>query len=177
MSKAPITVNGRIFNWPKRTLVVICLDGSEPSYTDEARKRGLMPNLEKLIAKGGEYRADSVIPSFTNPNNLSIVAGRAPEVHGICGNYLIDPDTGLETMMNDPKWLRAPTIFAEFQKAGARILIDSARGSVTGENWHDLTEAQLDRWGVKYHRVRTGVKFFGDRYIDDKAISDEEFFR
>ena len=41
MSKAPITVNGRIFNWPKRTLVVICLDGSEPSYTDEARKRGL----------------------------------------------------------------------------------------------------------------------------------------
>ena len=127
MSKAPITVNGRIFNWPKRTLVVICLDGSEPSYTDEARKRGLMPNLEKLIAKGGEYRADSVIPSFTNPNNLSIVTGRPPEVHGICGNYLIDPDTGLETMMNDPKWLRAPTIFAEFQKAGARILMVTAK--------------------------------------------------
>ena len=127
MSKAPITVNGRIFNWPKRTLVVICLDGSEPAYTDEARKRGLMPNLDKLIAKGGEYRADSVIPSFTNPNNLSIVTGRPPEVHGICGNYLIDPDTGLETMMNDPKWLRAPTIFAEFQKAGARILMVTAK--------------------------------------------------
>jgi phosphonoacetate hydrolase len=127
MSKAPITINGRIFNWPKRTLVVICLDGSEPAYTDEARKRGLMPNLEKLIAKGGEYRADSVIPSFTNPNNLSIVTGRLPEVHGICGNYLIDPETGLETMMNDPKWLRAPTVFAEFQKAGARILMVTAK--------------------------------------------------
>ena len=127
MSKAAITINGRIFNWPMRTLVVICLDGSEPAYTDEARKRGLMPNLEKLIAKGGEYRADSVIPSFTNPNNLSIVTGRPPEVHGICGNYLIDPETGLETMMNDPKWLRAPTVFAEFQKAGARILMVTAK--------------------------------------------------
>jgi phosphonoacetate hydrolase len=127
MTHAPLSINDRVYPWPKRPLVVICLDGSEPAYTDEARKRGLMPNLEKLIAKGGEYRADSVIPSFTNPNNLSIVTGRPPEVHGICGNYLIDPDTGLETMMNDPKWLRAPTIFAEFQKAGARILMVTAK--------------------------------------------------
>jgi len=127
MTKAPVTINGRSFHWPKRTTVVICLDGSEPAYTDEARKLGLMPNLEKLIAKGGEYRADSVIPSFTNPNNLSIATGRPPEVHGICGNYLIDPDSGLETMMNDPKWLRAPTIFAEFQNAGARILMVTAK--------------------------------------------------
>jgi len=127
MTKSSLTINGRVFQWSKRTLVVICLDGSEPAYTDEARKRGLMPNLEKLIAKGGEYRADSVVPSFTNPNNLSIATGRPPEVHGICGNYLIDPDTGLETMMNDPKWLRAPTIFAEFQKAGARILMVTAK--------------------------------------------------
>lgn len=127
MTKSPVTVNGRTYNWPKRTLVVICLDGSEPAYTDEARKRGLMPNLERLIQKGKELRADSVIPSFTNPNNLSIVTGRPPEVHGICGNYLIDPDTGVETMMNDPKWLRAPTIFAEFQKAGARILMVTAK--------------------------------------------------
>jgi phosphonoacetate hydrolase len=124
---SPLTINGRAYSWPKRPLVVICLDGSEPAYTDEARKRGLMPNLDALIAKGGEFRAHSVVPSFTNPNNLSIATGRPPEVHGICGNYLIDPDTGLETMMNDPKWLRAPTIFASFQKAGARILMVTAK--------------------------------------------------
>ena len=126
-NKHPISVNGRTYSWPQKPLVVICLDGSEPAYTDEARKRGLMPNLERVIQKGGEYRAHSVVPSFTNPNNLSIATGRPPEVHGICGNYLIDPDTGLETMMNDPKWLRAPTIFAEFQKAGARILMVTAK--------------------------------------------------
>ena len=122
-----LTINDRLYAWPKKPLVVICLDGSEPAYTDEARHRGLMPHLDRLIKKGGEFRALSVIPSFTNPNNLSIATGRTPDIHGICGNYLIDPDTGRETMMNDPKWLRAPTIFAEFQKAGARILMITAK--------------------------------------------------
>ena len=69
----------------------------------------------------------SAMPSFTNPNNLSIVTGRPPAVHGICGNYLIDPDTGQETMMNDPKWLRAPTIFEAFQKAGAKVAVVTAK--------------------------------------------------
>jgi phosphonoacetate hydrolase len=55
--------------------------------------------------------ADCVVPSFTNPNNLSIVTGAPPSVHGICGNYLYDVrPAGTEVMMNDPKWLRAPTI-------------------------------------------------------------------
>ena len=40
--------------------------------------------------------ADCVVPSFTNPNNISIVTGAPPSVHGICGNYLLDPDTGRE---------------------------------------------------------------------------------
>ena len=86
-----------------------------------------MPNLKRIIAKGENRRGHSVIPSFTNPNNLSIVTGRPPAVHGICGNYLIDPATGQETMMNDPKWLRAPTIFEAFQKAGAKIAMVTAK--------------------------------------------------
>jgi predicted AlkP superfamily pyrophosphatase or phosphodiesterase len=34
------------------------------------------------------------MPSFTNPNNLSIVTGVPPPVHGICGKYFYDPDAG-----------------------------------------------------------------------------------
>lgn len=123
----PITVNGRSYNWPAAPLVVICCDGSEPAYMEIAMEQGLMPNLKRIIAKGENRRGHSVIPSFTNPNNLSIVTGRPPEVHGICGNYLIDPATGQETMMNDPKWLRAPTIFEAFQKAGAKIAMVTAK--------------------------------------------------
>ena len=34
------------------------------------------------------------MPSFTNPNNLSIVTGVPPSVHGICGNYFFDSRRG-----------------------------------------------------------------------------------
>jgi phosphonoacetate hydrolase len=122
-----ITVNNRTYNWPSAPLTVICCDGSEPAYMEIAMEQGLMPNLQAIIAKGENRRGLSVIPSFTNPNNLSIVTGRPPAVHGICGNYLIDPATGQETMMNDPKWLRAPTIFEAFQKAGAKIAMVTAK--------------------------------------------------
>ena len=122
-----VSVNGRDYAWPQVPLVVICCDGSEPDYMEMAMAEGLMPNLKKMIAKGENTRGLCVIPSFTNPNNLSIVTGAPPAVHGICGNYLIDPVTGLETMMNDPKWLRAPTIFEKFQRAGAKIAVVTAK--------------------------------------------------
>ncbi|MFO0994594.1 MAG: phosphonoacetate hydrolase [Hyphomicrobiales bacterium] len=122
-----VSVNGRDYAWPDAPLAVICCDGSEPAYMDIAMREGLMPNLSRMTAKGDYRHGLSAMPSFTNPNNLSIVTGRPPAVHGICGNYLIDPDTGQEVMMNDPKWLRAPTIFAGFQEAGARVAVVTAK--------------------------------------------------
>ena len=92
-----VNVNGRTCNWPSAPLVVICCDGSEPAYMEIAMQAGLMPNLRRMIARGENLRGLSVIPSFTNPNNLSIVTWRPPAVHGICGNYLIDPETARET--------------------------------------------------------------------------------
>jgi phosphonoacetate hydrolase len=133
MSKT-VEVNDRVYQWPKAPLVVICCDGSEPAYMEIAMSQGLMPNLKAMIAKGENRRGLSVIPSFTNPNNMSIVTGQPPAVHGICGNYLIDPATGLETMMNDPKWLRAPTIFSTFQKAGAKVCVVTAKDK-TKQRW------------------------------------------
>jgi phosphonoacetate hydrolase len=122
-----VTVNGRDYRWPAQPLVVVCCDGSEPAYMELAMAAGLMPNLRNIIASGENLRGTSAMPSFTNPNNLSIVTGRPPSWHGICGNYFIDPQTGQEVMMNDPKWLRAPTIFAEFQQAGATVAVITAK--------------------------------------------------
>ncbi len=124
---ASVVCNGRTYNWPTEPLVVICCDGSEPEYMELAMARGLMPQLSRIVAKGSNLLGRSAMPSFTNPNNLSIVTGRPPSVHGICGNYLIDPATGEESMMNDPKWLRAPTIFTAFQAAGAKLCVITAK--------------------------------------------------
>ena len=86
-----------------------------------------MPTLKRIRATGTDRLAHSVIPSFTNPNNLSIATGRPPSVHGICGNYLYEPETGKEVMMNDVRFLRAPTVFSAFYNAGAKVAIVTAK--------------------------------------------------
>ena len=105
-----IAVNGRRYALAHEPTVVVCVDGCEPDYIAQAVAHGDVPWLKEVLATGTSLVADCVIPSFTNPNNLSIVTGAPPSVHGICGNYLFDVASGSEVMMNDPKWLRAPSI-------------------------------------------------------------------
>lgn len=127
MTKVTVSVNGRDYNWPNVPAIAICLDGCEPAYLDEAIAAGLMPTLKRIKENGTVRTAHSVIPSFTNPNNLSIATGRPPAVHGICGNYLYDRETGTEVMMNDVRFLRAPTIFKSFYDAGAKVAVVTAK--------------------------------------------------
>ena len=110
-----------------KTAIVICLDGSQKEYLEEASKSNLTPNLDKLIAHGENLLAHSAIPSFTNPNNISIVTGQPSSVHGICGNFFYTPETGEEVMMNDPKYMRAPTIFEKFYNYGSKIALVTAK--------------------------------------------------
>ena len=110
-----------------QTSIVICLDGSQKEYIDEASKLNLTPNLDDIKQKGEYLMAHSAIPSFTNPNNISIVTGQPSSVHGICGNFFYTPETGKEVMMNDPQYLRAPTIFEKFYQAGAKIALVTAK--------------------------------------------------
>jgi phosphonoacetate hydrolase len=124
---ASVTANGRTYKVPSAPTVVICLDGSEPGYIERAIEKGLCPNLDRLMKTGANTTALSVIPSFTNPNNLSIITGRPPAVHGIAGNFFYDREAKQEVMMNDAKFLRAPTILAEFQKAGAKVAMVTAK--------------------------------------------------
>jgi phosphonoacetate hydrolase len=122
-----VVANDRTYAAPKTCAIAICLDGCEPAYLDEAIAAGLMPNLKRIKETGTVRLAHSVVPSFTNPNNLSIATGHPPSVHGICGNYLYDPETKTEVMMNDVRFLRAPTIFHKFQEGGARVAVVTAK--------------------------------------------------
>lgn len=123
-----INVNGRSYQWPKKPVVAICIDGSQPEYIEEAIKAGVMPWTANVVAGGGsDLRAECVVPSFTNPNNISIVTGVEPSVHGICGNFYYDRENDKEVMMNEPHLLRTQTIFKAFQDAGAKITIITAK--------------------------------------------------
>ncbi|MCP4238142.1 MAG: phosphonoacetate hydrolase [Aestuariibacter sp.] len=127
-AKPSVSVNGRSYRWPAQPCVVVCIDGSEPDYIEQAVAAGVMPWMKKIIqSQGIDLRADCVVPSFTNPNNISIVTGVAPVVHGICGNFYYDRDNDREVMMNEPELLRTPTIFKAFQDAGAKIAIVTAK--------------------------------------------------
>ena len=130
MSSHPdsVTVNGRRYRWPEAPVVTVCVDGSQPEYIEEAIAAGVMPWSERIVnGQGADLRVDCVIPSFTNPNNLSIVTGQPPAVHGICGNFYYDRDNDREVMMNEPELLRSPTLFKAFQDGGASIAIVTAK--------------------------------------------------
>lgn len=127
MTAKTITCNGRSYAWPKAPTVVVCLDGSEPGYIEKTIEAGRAPFFARMMTEGANLLADSVIPSFTNPNNLSIITGRPPAVHGIAGNFFYDPATKTEVMMNDPKFLRAPTILRAFHDAGAKVAMVTAK--------------------------------------------------
>lgn len=126
-AKPSITVNGRTYRWMKQPLAVICIDGCEFDYIRKAVAAGVAPFLRRMIEEGSAFDADCVVPSFTNPNNLSIVTGVPPSVHGICGNYFYDREADAEVMMNDPKYLRSRTVLAAFAAAGARVAVVTAK--------------------------------------------------
>jgi phosphonoacetate hydrolase len=122
-----IQVNQRHYKLAKQPVVVVCVDGCEPDYLGQAVATGHMPWMKKTLAHATGLVVDCVVPTFTNPNNLSIVTGAPPSVHGICGNYLYDSENQVEVMMNDPKWLRAPSILATLAEAGQKVAVITAK--------------------------------------------------
>lgn len=122
-----VVVNGRRYRLPSQPTVIICIDGCEQEYINQVVLAGVAPFFQSLLEKGTVLAGDSVVPSFTNPNNLSIVTGVPPAVHGICGNYFYDPDTQSEVLMNDVKFLRAPTILAAVAEAGKKVVAITAK--------------------------------------------------
>jgi len=133
-----ISVNKRSYRLPRHPTVVVCVDGCEPDYIAQAVAHGRMPWLKSVLADGTALTADCVIPSFTNPNNLSIVTGAPPSVHGICGNYLYDTASNSEVMMNDPKWLRAPSILAALADAGCSVAVVTAKDKLRKLLGHNM---------------------------------------
>ena len=122
-----IELNGRRYRKPERPVVVICVDGFDPAYVERGIADGVLPTIGAFAHDGFLGAADAVMPTFTNPNNVSIVTGAPPAVHGIAGNYCLDRDTGREIMMTDERLMRSETILALMARAGVATAAVTAK--------------------------------------------------
>ncbi|HEY5365549.1 MAG TPA: phosphonoacetate hydrolase [Casimicrobiaceae bacterium] len=156
----PINVNGREYRWMTQPVVVVCVDGCEPDYITQAIEAGVAPYLRTMCERGASLLGDCVVPSFTNPNNLSIVTGAPPAVHGICGNFFYDRERNEEVMMNDARYLRAGTILAAFSQAGAKVVVVTAKDKLRA-----LLGSGMQ--GICFSAEKADVASMADNGIDD----------
>jgi phosphonoacetate hydrolase len=124
---APVTANGMSYRWPEQPVVVVCIDGGDPAYFQQGLKEGYIPNIAKFMQQGFSAVADGTVPSFTCPNNMSIITGTPASKHGISGNYYLDTATNQAVVMTGPDLLRGDTILSQFARAGAKVVSITAK--------------------------------------------------
>jgi phosphonoacetate hydrolase len=143
--KPPVSVNGIRYRWPQRPVVVVCIDGGDPAYLQAYLAEGAVPNIARFIKEGFSTVAEGTVPSFTCPNNMSIITGTPASRHGISGNYYLDTRTGEAVVMTGPELLRGDTILSRFAGAGARVVSITAKDKLRkqlGKNL-DLTRGNV----------------------------------
>lgn len=136
---ADIVANGRAYRRPRRPTVIVVVDGFDPAYLAHGLANGTLPVMASFAKDGFSGIADCAIPSTTNTNNTSIVTGVPPAVHGINGNYYLDPQTGKEIMITDARLLRCGTILAALSAAGVSTAVVTAKDKLLKILAHDMS--------------------------------------
>ena len=163
-TKTFLTVNGVDYWRRERPIVVVCVDGGDQSYYQHGLTDGILPNLKRFIKDGFSDLSDGVVPSFTNPNNLSIATGVPPSIHGISGNFFLEPKSGKAIMMNDPEFLRVETLFAAYSHAGAKVVIITAKDKLRlllGKDMKDgicFSSEKADTCTLQEHGIENVLK-------------------
>lgn len=132
-----IHLNGVEYAWPKQPVVVVCIDGGDPAYLEQGLRDGIIPNIARFMESGFAAVAEGTVPSFTCPNNMSLITGAPPSVHGISGNYYLN-DAGEAVVMTGPELLRSRTILAAFAEAGAKVVSITAKDKLRKQLGKDL---------------------------------------
>ena len=141
-AKQTIIVNEVSYRWPLRPVVVVCIDGGDPAYLRQFLADGSIPNIVKFMQQGFSTIADGTMPSFTCPNNMSIITGTPTAKHGISGNYYLDTATGQPVVMTGPELLRGDTIISKFAAAGARVVTITAKDKLRRQLGKNLDISQ-----------------------------------
>ena len=156
-------LNDISYSWPKKPLALVCIDGGDPEYIEAGLRDGIIPNIARFMKEGFYKVAQGSMPSFTCPNNMSIVTGTEPKKHGISGNFFLDPESQEPVVMTGPELLRARSILGEFSCEGAKVVsitakdklrkqlqkgMDLSRGSVSFSSQH-ADKCTMDENGIE----------------------------
>lgn len=166
-----IELNGRRYRKPARPTVVICADGCDPAYVERGIEDGVLGTIGGFARGGFLGTADAVMPTFTNPNNVSIVTGVSPAMHGIAGNYCLDRDTGREIMMTDPALMRSETILGLMSQAGVSVAAVTAKDKL-----RRLLGRGLDGISVSSERAGADIEAMVGRPRPDMYSADLSLF-
>lgn len=147
MERQEVTLNGVRYRWPKRPVVVVCVDGGDPAYFDRALADGIIPNVARFMKSGFSTMAECVIPSFTCPNNVSIITGSPPSIHGISGNFYLEPETRRAVVMTGPELMRSTTVLAAFGQAGAKVVSITAKDKLRQQLGKDM---DITKGGINF---------------------------
>ena len=159
MSNNAVELNGKSYQWPNRPIVVVCIDGGDPEYMEYGFSAGIIPNIQRFRSDGFYAIATGSMPSFTCPNNMSIVTGTEPATHGISGNFFLNRETNQPIVMTGPELLRARSIMSEFSCHGAKVV------SITSK---DKLRKQLQ----KDMDFRGGSVSFSAQFADQCSIEE-----
>jgi phosphonoacetate hydrolase len=175
-----VALNGRAYRTPIQPTVVICADGCDPSYLEAGIEAGALPTIAGFREGGFYGLADAAMPTFTNPNNVSIVTGVPPSVHGIAGNFALDRGTGAEIMMTDPAMVRTPTLLALMSQAGVSVAAVTAKDKLRRMLGHNVrgicfSSEQADTCTVAEHGI-DGVEALVGRPKPDMYSADLSLF-
>jgi len=175
-----IALHGREYTLPQVPTVVVCIDGCDPEYITRGIADGICPAIARCYQNGFGTVADCVMPSFTNPNNVSIVTGAPPAIHGIGGNYFLDRETGREIMMTDAAMLRGETILGLLSQAGVPTAAVTAKDKLRKVLGHGMTgicfsSEKADQCTVQEHGV-TDVPALVGRPVPDMYSGDLSLF-
>ncbi|ORY30825.1 alkaline-phosphatase-like protein [Naematelia encephala] len=138
------TLHERVYKLPASPTVVICVDGFDPEYLTQGMADGILPNLACIYTAGFCATAHAAMPTFTNPNNCSIISGAATGVHGISGNFYLDPKTGEEKLVLDDTLLQGSTILEQMSLRGVRVAAVTAKDKLRRIIQHGLNPATGD---------------------------------
>ena len=152
-------LNDISYSWPRKPLAVVCIDGGDPEYLQTGIRDGIIPNIARFMNEGFYQVAQGSMPSFTCPNNMSIVTGTEPEIHGISGNFFIDPETQEPVVMTGPELLRSRSIMSEFSREGARVVSITAKDKLRKQLQKDMD-------------LSSGSVSFSSQYADNCTMEE-----